>query len=460
MGGPFGALEQSMKSDSFLSATRCVACVFVALLLCTAVAFAKTGETIILNFDATNGMVPLAGLISDQAGNLYGTSSVGGSGMCADFGGARGCGTVFELSLVNGTWTQSVLYSFQGENDGIAPAGSLISDAAGNLYGTTEVGGGSPNCVNGCGTVFELSPPAAAGGAWSETVLYRFKGEKNARTPLGNLVFDAQGDLYGTTLYGGGIVECGGYGCGTVFELEPPLKPGRLWRERLIHHFLGKPGSRDGSGPSAGLVMDGGGDLYGTTTFGGPMNAGTVFELTPPAIGKIAWSEKVLYSFTGGADGASPEGSVTLGQNGDILGTTSGAGPANYGTVFQLQPPIVSGGRWTEIVLYGFDLGTAGGIPFAGVIQDRSGNLYGTTLVGGDLSCNAGFNDGCGTAFELTPPAEPGGAWSELVLHSFSGGADGIEPSCKLFLDKSGALYGTTENGGSSSDGVVFKIIP
>jgi hypothetical protein len=430
---------------------------------------AATGESVLVTFNGNNGMVLLAGLISDKAANLYGTTSVGGTGSCDDFGGAFGCGTVFELTpSANGNvWTETILYSFQGGSDGIGPAAALVFDQAGNLYGTTEVGGTTFNtyCINGCGTVFELKPPTKPGAAWTETVLHSFELSDGA-TPSANLVVDPQGNLYGTTLYGGsGPCPYGSFiiGCGTVFQLEPPSSKGAAWTENVLHSFTGggvnNQGS-DGGNPSGGLILHESA-LYGTTPGGGgPFNAGTVFELKKLANG--TWKEVVLYSFTGGSggtDGASPSGNLVFDKNGVLYGTTSGAGASIGGTVFQLAPPN-KGTRWTETVLYNFTLGSDGGVPYAGVIFDSAGNLYGTTAVGGDYSCNAGFNDGCGVVFKLAPPASQGGVWTETVLHSFSGGMDGVQPECQLTFGESGLLYGTTESGGTSDDGTVFRALP
>lgn len=447
--------------------TACLA--VMVLFFAIAASAAAPGNNTLISFNGSDGMVPLAGLISDKAGNLYGTTSVGGNGTCSDFGGASGCGTVFELTppaTNGGAWTETVLYNFQGGADGIAPAGSLVFDQSGNLYGTTEVGGTTINryCINGCGTIFQLQPPTVQGGAWTETVLHSFTMADGA-TPVANLLIDAKGNLYGTTLYGGnGPCPYGAIrlGCGTVFELQPPASQGGPWTEHVLHSFTGggvDNQGTDGGNPAAGLIMDSQGALYSTTGFGGgPTNEGTVFRLTHFASG--AWGEAVLYSFTGGSDGGSPSSSLVFGKNGALYGTTSAAGASIGGTVFQLTPPAAQGGSWTESVIYSFTLGSDGGVPYAGVISDAAGNLYGTTAVGGNFSCNAGFNDGCGVVYKLAPPATQGSAWTETVLHSFSGGLDGIEPASRLLFGRSGFLYGTTENGGSSNYGTVFRVLP
>lgn len=432
----------------------------MAVLILAGSAFASK-ETVILPFDISNGQTPLSGLVADKAGNLYGVTSIGGDGQCSDYGGGGGCGAVYELiapAQSGGAWTQSVLYNFQGGADGDEVIGALIFDAKGNLYGTTALGGSFGNCTYGCGTVFELSPPAVRGGVWTKSILYSFAGGKaDGAYPEAALVFDSKGRLYGTTSEGAGP-DCGGYGCGSAFELIPPAKQGGAWSEIVLHTFIG-PTSTDGYGPSCNLIFDSLGNLYGTTPFGGVNNNGAVFELTPPAAKGDPWAEAVIYSFIGPPDGASPEAGLTAGGNGAFYGSASGWGPENYGTIFELAPPAQSGDAWTETVLHAFTLKADGGVPSAGVIFDAKGNLYSTTAVGGDYSCNAGFNDGCGVAFQLAPPKKQGGAWTETVLHSFAGVNDGIQPESSLLIGKFGLLYGTTEMGGASGDGTVFSLM-
>jgi uncharacterized repeat protein (TIGR03803 family) len=450
-----------MHSSSYLQPDlllRPPALLLAALLILAGSAFA-TKETVILPFDVTDGMTPLSGFVADKAGNLYGVTSIGGSGDCSDFGGGGGCGTVYELSPPAknaGAWSETVLYNFQGGADGDEVVGSLIFDKKGNLYGTTALGGGG-SCTYGCGTVFELSPPAKKGGAWTKSIIYLFQGASaDGSYPEAAMVFDRDGNLYGTTSQGGGP-NCGGYGCGTVFELKPPHQQGETWTETVLHTFVG-PSSTDGYGPSCNLVFDATGNLYGTTGFGGTYNNGAVFEMNPPAAKGDPWAESVIYSFIGQPDGASPSAGLVAGQNGSFYGSATGWGPKDYGTIFQLTPPAQAGDPWTETVLHAFTLQADGGNPGGGVILDTEGNLYGTTAVGGNYSCNAGFNDGCGVVFKLAPPAKQGGAWKQTVLHSFTGGEDGIQPESGLLIGRFGLLYGTTEMGGASGAGTVFIV--
>jgi uncharacterized repeat protein (TIGR03803 family) len=442
------------SSQWLRSAVLHVAALFVLANLAFA---AKDTDTVILPFNKTDGMTPLAGFVADGAGNLYSVTSIGGTGNCSDYGGGQGCGTVYELSPPaesGGAWTETVLYTFQGGTDGDEIEASLIIDANGNLYGTTSLGGGG-SCTYGCGTVFELSPPAVEGGAWTKTTLYTFRGGlTDGAYPQAAVVFDNQGNLYGTTLYGGGP-NCAGYGCGTVYQLSPP-QDGGSWTETVLHVFVG-PSNGDAYAPTCNLIFDAAGNLYGDAGFGGTYNNGAVFKLSPPATLGEAWTESVIHSFVGAPDGASSDGGLTLGPNGVLYGAASTWGPSGDGTVFQLTPPA-TGSKWRLKVLKGFNLRLEGGIPNGGLILDASGNLYGTTAVGGDLSCNAGYNDGCGVAFKLAPPVKEGGAWKETVLHTFTGGSDGIQPESGLFFGPFGLLYGTTEAGGASGAGTVFSV--
>jgi uncharacterized repeat protein (TIGR03803 family) len=316
-------------------------------------------------------------LAIDPDGNLYGTSNSGG-------------GTVFELSPSLGGWTTTILHSFSiGGTDGIQPYAAVILDSAGNIYGTTAYGGGSSVCqplLNGCGTVFELSP--AVGGGWSEKILHRFVSSVeglDGEVPYGPLVMDAKGNLYGTTLEGG-------YGWGVAYELTPA---DGAWREKILHRFSYFNSGTDGKYPSAGLALDASGNLFGTTTGGGEFGRGTAFELSPTANG--GWQEKVIHNFGNGING-------TLSLAGD------------------------------------------------GLLVDSADNLYGTTVNGGTY--------GRGAVFQLSPSLS--GSWTEKILHSFEGtkGSDGDTPNTGLVFGPSGALYGVTNYGGTYNEGTVFEVVP
>lgn len=314
----------------------------------------------------------------------------------------------------------SSLYSFKGGSDGQGPASAILLDASGNIYGTTEDGGGSgKGCLfgYGCGTVFKLTSTG------SETPLYSFKGGNDGEIPYGALIADASGNLYGTTAFGGS------YGNGTVFQITPD------GTENVLHVFSN--GGGDGSNPYAGLVADGVGNLYGTTTGGGAFASGTIFEVGSDD------TETVLYSFTGGRDGSVPYDPLILDRKGRLYGTTVGGGAWNQGAVFMLGP------TGTESVLYSFH-GAAkhGAQPFSKLVRDKSGNFYGTTYAGG--------SDNLGAVFKVAPDG------TETILYSFKGGTDGANPTRSLVMDSDNNLYGTTTWGGSGNCyqgcGIVFKL--
>jgi uncharacterized repeat protein (TIGR03803 family) len=384
--------------------------------------------------------LPDAGLVKDTAGDFYGTTS----------GFRIGCGTVFELKKPTGSgqpWTEQILYTFTCENEG-TPMDALIIDSAGNLYGTTY--------FNAQGNVFELSPPAVAGGDWTETVLHTFTSKNgDGGGPGASLTMDGAGNLYGTTENGGDYLgDCRtSDGCGVVFELTPPSAQGGAWTETIVHSFHGI----DGQIPASGVTLDQAGNLYGTTFYGGSSKLGVVFRLT---LKDGAWHESVLHNFAGGNDGANPAANLVL--RGDTLyGTTVGAvegggcQESSCGTVFELSPPAVAGNPWTIDTLYAFLGGSDGASPYASVVFDPSGNLYTTTNFGGAFSY--------GTVTQLAPPAVQGNPWTEAILYSFTGGSDGGHPAGNLLLNPSGVLFSTTNSGGDkcASDGTcgtVFQL--
>jgi hypothetical protein len=300
---------------------------------------------------------------------------------------------IFELTPVAGKWRESVLYSFTGGSDGSGPSGSLIFDSAGNVYGTTEFGGIVEGGYDGWGVVFELIP--TTNGRWREKVLYSFKGplhgSKDGWDPQGALIFDASGNLYGTTA-SGGDGGCTPRSCGTVFRLVPG-SDGK-WKENMLHSFNGM----DGDTPRGNLIFDAAGNLYGTTIVGGKYANGVILKLSPTSNG--TWKEDVLYNFTGQTDGGWPGLALTFDGAGNLYGTASQGGliPCNgqyygCGVAFKLTP--TANGPWKETVLHAFTF-TDGAYPAEGVILDGKGNVYGTTEVGGT------HND-AGVAFEITP---------------------------------------------------------
>jgi uncharacterized repeat protein (TIGR03803 family) len=358
-----------------------------------------------------------------------------------------GCGTVFKLSPGSSGWTKTVLYRFQGRNgEGAIPYAGLIFDQAGNLYGTTVEGG----TAIGAGTVFKLTPNSD--GSWTESVLHRFCSVANCAdglNPYSPLIFDTAGSLYGTTSGGGANNE------GTVFKLTPKAHGG--WSERVLYSFCSLTKCDDGAQPySGGLIFDAKGNLYGTTLSGGARSYGAVFKLTPKTYG--SWKETVLHNFCAlnhCEDGELPYAGLIFDSAGDLYGTTAGGGPfgEGYGMVFELTPKAQGG--WEEKVLYQFTGGKDGGFPFAGLIFDAAGNLYGTTTYGG-LSSDC-YVHGCGVAFRLAPNSN--GGWTETVLHDFVD-LQGY-PSAGLIFDAAGSLYGTTAGNYSGTTlGSAFEITP
>jgi uncharacterized repeat protein (TIGR03803 family) len=348
--------------------------------------------------------------------------------------------TVFTVTLLVTSASaamEKVLHDFHN-TDGAIPFSSLIFDAAGNLYGTTVDGGNTASCdSDGCGTVFELTPKA--GGGWKETVLHRFvSGTKDGHFLQAGVVFDASGNLYGTTPVGGA------YDYGTVFELT--RKSGGTWAAKVLHSF------KDGYGSYGSLVFDSSGNLYGTTGGGGTYNYGTVFELTPSAGSQ--WTETVLHNFNG-IDGLQPLAGLIL-NKGVLYGTTLSGGAYGGGTVFEVS--LKTSAAWAEKVLYSFCYSffhscPNGSGPQASLIVGASGNLFGTTASGGSTRCS---EVGCGTVFEVTPDGF--GGWIEHALYGFGRQTGGIVPEAGLIFDATGNLYGTASNNGAGY-GTVFEIL-
>jgi uncharacterized repeat protein (TIGR03803 family) len=388
--GPMGRLmNRTPVSEALLMA------ILVALLALAGspLLHAQT-YTVLHRFTGSNGSSPYGALTLDSKGNLY--------GMTRD-GGANGSGTIFELS---GT-KEKVLYSFRDNPDGANPLRSLLRDSAGNLYGTTPLGGSS-----GSGAVFKLDTTG------SETVLYNFSGGTDGDQPQTGLVRDTAGNLYGTTVLGGGS------NLGTVFKVDS------TGIQTILHSF---GGAADGEFPYASLIRDGAGNFYGTTGGDGATSWGTVFKVD--GSGK----ETVLYSFKGGADGGQPLSGLLRDAAGNLYGTTYSGGNGN-GTVFKVDK---SG---NETVLYAFAGGGDGANPLGGLVKDNSGNFYGTTENGGAFSF--------GTIFKVAANGQ------ETVLHSFGDiGKDGKYPEAGLVRGSTGTLYGATYLGGTGS-GVVFRLRP
>jgi uncharacterized repeat protein (TIGR03803 family) len=390
---------------------------------------------------------------------------------------------IFAAMLASNAFGQTLttLYNFGGYSaDAVAPGSGVIADKNGNLFGTSGFGG-----INGSsGTVFELSPPVVVGNPWTEILIHKFRGTPDGKIAESRLAMNAKGMLVGTTLQGGSNNQ------GTAYMLAPPTG-GTVWKEKILHDFGTIPndvaspnlglflapegdygvdqtgangfgavylltpagggsfkqnilysfkGAPDAASPGGELVRDAGGNFYGVSVQGGANNLGAVYEVSPPAVQGGAWTETVLYSFNG-TDGTLPSGRLLLGAGGILYGTTDGGGANSAGLVFELDPPQVQGNPWTESILYAFTGGADGTSPSSGVIADKKGNLLGT----------AGS-----TIFMLRPPQVPGGAWTESVLHTFTG-PDGFSAGAPLTLFKN-AIYGTTSQAGAFGHGTAYQL--
>jgi len=416
------------------SATVAGALIFALLFAVGLPVNAQTLTTLYSFKGGSDGDAPNGGLALDAQGNLYGSTYGGGTPHKNP-----AYGTVFEVSA---SGAETVLYSFQRAKNGKSPGGanpngSLVRDSQGNLYGTTQRGGANFNA----GALFEVSRSGA------ETVLHSFSAHRPSKkrpadgsAPLAGVIFDGQSNLYGATSFGGNYnCEDDPYGCGAIFEVTASGV------ETLLYEFNG---GTDGFSPRGPLIFDQEGNLYGTTLWGGNSNCGygcgVIFKLAPSG------AETVLYRFTGGADGGSPNGGLLLDGEGNLYGTAGGGNPnctGGCGVVFKLSPP------GTETVSYSFTGGADGEYPYGGLVSDGWGNLYGVTAAGGIVNSNCRTYPGCGVVFELSPSG------TETVLYSFTGGADGKNPAGPLVFDGQGNLYGTA-GGGAYGKGTVFKLTP
>lgn len=361
----------------------------------------------------------------DAAGNLYGTSVLGGT-----FGG----GTVWQLSLVGGKWVHKVLYNFTGSADGGEPYKGVTVDAAGNLYGTA-VTGGSGSCEGGCGVTYKLTKN---GSTWTQTVLHAFTGGEDGSGPGSRVTLDKQGNVYGMTPTGGA------FGLGTIYVLRP--KENDTWNLQVLHTFTG---GVDGSSGSAGKMVFHQGALFGAATTGGKYGSGTIFRLKPRNRGQ--WTYQPIYSFLGGLDGVFPYGGLTIDLSDNIFGTTYYGGTDGVGTVFQLS---FARGGWVNLVLYNFKASGDGNYPISNVVFDDMINIYGTTSEGGS---------GSGIIFQLTqlPAGGPtGGTWEETLTHVFTGTPDGAFPYTGMTPGGDGSFYGATVHGGANGEGAIYQFTP
>jgi len=370
----------------------------------------------------------------DKDGNLYGVT----------FPSDNPGGTIFELAAPktpSGEWTESTLYTFP--SNGIGYPTSITFDKDGTLYGA----GGGPNTF---GFIFRLTPPKDGGDSWTYDMLYELQSGSDGSAIQGNLVLDAEGNLYGATELGGN--DCtDNQSCGTVFELERPTKKNGKWNYKVLYAFTGQP---DGMQPFAGVTFDHEGNLWGTTWEGGSNGWGSVYRMEPPKKKGQQWTEKVIYSFNESNDDIiSPEGPVAFDSSGNLYGTTPLGGDPDCqgslgcGVVFELSTP-----SWTYKTLYEFQGGNDGIDPQGYIVFDSKGNLYSTTTRGGG---GKGYS---GVAFELSP-SSTGGAWTETVLHRFIAPLGGGS-NYGLTWGKWRYLYSATQSGGKYYDGAVFELQP
>lgn len=398
-------------------------------------------ERLLYSFRAgTDGGTPAGTLVADASGALYGTTAFGGGGSC--FGG---CGTVFKLSPSGSGYAETIIYGFRGSGagDGSGPQNGVVLDARGDVFGTTEYGGASGN-----GTVFELSP---VGSSYVETVIYAFAGGSDGSAPLAGLTLAPDGTLFGATLLGGGGSACASSGCGTVFALR---KHGTGYAERVLHRFTG---GTDGATPGSAPILGLGGTLYGTAATGGgnPSCGGAPIH---PGCGVIYAlqtgrhsSFRTLYAFLGAPnDAANAFAGLIVGRNATLYGIGQYGGTANSGAAFAFTH---DGGRSAERMIHSFTGGNDGSYPLYAPALGPNGELFGTTQYGGG-SRNAGI------AFELVSRSH--GAFGERILRRFDSAPRGLYPNSGLLIGAGGALYGVTMIGGTASDGAgtVFELQP
>lgn len=398
-----------------------IAVVAMVLLPVTGRATAAWTETVLFRF---SGEAPSGNLVSDKAGNLYGTTNH----------------SVFKLTPPRAgqtSWAEALVYSFPGP-PGNGPPYSLVMDAADNLYGVTAYEDATP------GTVFKLTPPAAGRTTWTKAVIHTF-GNSEHYGPAGGLTIDAAGNLYGVAI-------ADFEGDSHVFKLTRPPAGKTDWAETILANAAPLSFASVSS-----VVFDKAGNLYGADAGNNACpgsGCGAVFKLTPPASGNGAWKKTVIYGFTGGTDGAQPLAGLAIGAAGVIYGATEAGGGkgscSGYcGTVFKLIPPGAGRSRWTETVLYRFNpISRDGPTPTGGLTFDRAGNLLGVTEA-------ANNSNGRGTVYRLTRPSGGNGAWTNTILAQFYR----MHPTSEPFSGPNGAVFGTATPG-NGSGGIVYKLTP
>jgi uncharacterized repeat protein (TIGR03803 family) len=414
------------------SSTQRTAIVAMALVLMLTVLSAQavqaqTFQVIHTFTGGADGANPLAGLTMDSAGRLYGTAKTG----------AQGFGTVFKMARSGSSWTFAPLYTFTDGTDGAYPAAAVTFGPDGGIYGTTEYGGDS-TCYQGCGVVFELrpsiTPPHSVFSPWDETVIFQFNFWTDGALPASEVIFDAAGNLYGTTVGGGSVEHHDGVGedcidhCGVAYELSKVNGNWDLSRSYLFTEDTG-------SNPWAGLVFDQQGNLYGAASYTGPYGYGSIFELTPSGSG---FGERLVFAFSS-RDGGDVFGTLVMDSAGNLYGGNPGLENSYDGTVFSIS----SSGGFLTIYTFGEGQG-----PYGGLTMDAAGNLYGTTPVGGA--------NNFGSVFKLT---HSNGSWTYSSLHDFVS-TDGCQSTARVLLNASGNLYGTSSRCGANGYGTVWEITP
>jgi uncharacterized repeat protein (TIGR03803 family) len=402
----------------------CVALLMTVFALSAQIANAQSFQVIHNFTGAGDGAAPRSGLTMDAGGNFYGTTSAGGT---------ANLGTAYRLKRAGSGWTLSPLFIFTGNDSGGTPYGRLTIAADGTLYGTTTIGGNENGGCHplGCGIIFCLTPPPtpphSALTLWNQTSIVRF-GQAQGKAPMGDLIFDPSGNIFGATPSGGRNQYYG-----AIYQVTHSSGG---WAVSVLYNA----DDEDPAGyfPHSGVVLDNG-NLYGDFSDGGPLQSGTFFELSPNGTG---WTEQTIHDFDPAVDGSFPVGGLVRDSSGNYFGTTSSGGVGNGGTVFELAR--VNGG-WTFSVLYSFSSAGQNCGPSDTLSMDAAGTLYGTTRCGGQ-SAN-------GSVFKLTPS---NGGWTFTSLHDF-GGPDGAAPN-RVVLDAGGNLFGTTYAGGATGSGVIFEI--
>ena len=418
----------STSHPSLRGLSRNLLITFLTMTLTTMAASAQTFQVIYSFRGGSSAQHPIAGVTVDQHGNLFGTTAWGG-------GSPTGSGTVYELQRTSAGYVYRQLHSFGNGLDGSFPWAGVTIGPDGSLYGATYTGGTTQN-----GIVYNLRPPAtfcrSVSCPWNETVLYNFTRGSDGGDAQGGVIFDRNGNMYGTNVNGGS---------GNVGVVYKMTRSGGSWAYQVIYPFTG---GQDGGNPT-GLLFDGAGNLYGPAASGGlsgcsGFGCGTVFKLSPSGSG---WTEQTLYSFHDSSDGSDPQGGVIMDSAGNLYGSTC-CGDGTGGTIFELSP---SGGNWIFNLLYSYN-GTGLG-PYGNLVRDAAGNLYGASVF------NGLYNEG--VVFKLTPT---NGGWIYTSIHDFTGGADGDWPEGGLAIDSNGNIFGTTYQGGlqncSEGCGVVYEITP